>query len=500
MRPSLLDQFVGDRQQYVAMGFIILATTTEAMISGGFAVSRAFSDADGAPIVPWWGIIAFALVWGAIIFAIDRFMVLGLEGIHGLRALVMIVFRGGLALLLGFVMATPLVIAVLSADLSAEVKHVQGEQLQGLVAQQTAAKEKWDELQLKADDAKVALDEAQAARTPNPLGDPDYQAARARADESLRQATAAAEKAAREFNGVLPKSQGGSGRGGYGPQYVAYKKAADDLRRIADADEAAAKQAFQDADVVPDNIDAVITQRTEDWTNSTTAAKNAYDIYQHYVQNTASAQQSQSPGLLTSMTALDHLINGRPATADEPAQPANANAALTHGFLVGLLIALELTPVLFKGVKQALHGWGENKGYLTPYEQACREQDEQARTRMLQWETDATQAWSSESSLQATNADDMAARQAELQAEMNEEVVLTQRVLMRRALRAWRREQTSRWGDQDAAEFEAELDGEREFEAAARRVRTQEVRTTPDDGQQGPGPVRGPVDADVEGD
>jgi hypothetical protein len=460
MRASLVDEYEGERNYSIALFFILLATTVEAAIAGGFAISQAFTGSTGETQVPIWGIVTFALVWGAIIFAVDRFMVVGLEGIHGFRALIMMVFRGFLALVLGVVMATPLALAVFESDIQEEIRLIQGEEIGRLEGQLAVAQKDYDEKLAKTNGAQDALDAAIAGRDPDPESAPAVVGARDALATAQTSCDIAKDKAAKEENGQLPVSEGGSGKSGNGPQLRALRSA----ETAACSRVAGAQQTVNDAVVrasqVPENIEDLIAQRNDELRQANTHLDNADENVQHFSGIVENAQDDRSYGLLTSLAGLDRLIHGRPAADGLPAVEGNAQARAGHLWLSVFLVCLELMPVLFKGTKQALHGW-RDPDYLTEYEKACKRQDTGAYDRLDQWETDATSAWTTESTLQRTNADGVRERQTELQDEMNDEIVLTQRLLMRQALREWRHEQAERLGI-SPAELSRELDGERE--------------------------------------
>jgi hypothetical protein len=461
MRPSLVDRYAGDRHQFIALAFILFATTVEAAVSGGFAVSQAFRNDAGVSTVPWWGVVLFAMVWGLIIFTIDRYMVLGLDGIHGYRALIMIAFRGALALVLGVVMSTPLVIALFSSDLHNEVIKIQGDQLNAIVAQQDTAQEKVREAGQKQKAAWNAYNAAKSEQHPDPLNNPDYTKALVQANASETACENARQQAALEYDDGAT-----SGHAGVGPAYTALEETANSKCNVAAADEAAAQQAYANATKANPNIDKEITASYEEWQAAEQVATDAKKTADQFSDQVAKAESQKSIGLLTQLTALNALTRG------------NSEARWGHWGIIALLVGLELMPVLFKGVKQSLHGWRGDE-YLSLYEQACKVEDEATFKQLRQWHEDATKAWQKESSLQTSTAKDMALKQKGLQQEMNDEIVLTQRVLMRRALREWREVQARQWG-QSADDLETEMEAMRVVDDEARRARAEAGPTPPE--------------------
>jgi hypothetical protein len=432
MRASLVDEYEGERAQSISLALILFATTVEAMVAGAFAVSQAFTGPDGQSAVPWPGVVAFALVWGAIIFVIDRFMVVGLEGIHAYRALIMVIFRGVLAFVLGVVISTPLVLAVFESDIKTEIKLIQAEEVAEIEQQVDRAREDYQDRDAEVREAQTALEEAEAALNPNPDTDPDVQDAEQAAAEAADACAEANDLAAKEQNGQLPPPEG-SGNAGSGPQLRALR--ADAEQRCGEAERAqdAANDARRLARVVPDNAGEIVAQEKKALDELAQQRADAAADVEHLQGEVEEAQGDQSYGLLTSLEGLERV------TANDP------RAAAGHFWLAALLISLELMPVLFKGTKQALRGWGDPE-YRTDYEQACKRQDDGAYTRLDQWESDLTASWSTDSGLLRTNAEDMRERQEELHRAMNGEIVQVQSQLMQLTLREWRREQAARLG------------------------------------------------------
>ena len=101
----------------------MFVTATVATLSGAFAVQMAFSKLE-APGKDMWIIVLSGLVWGFIIFNIDRYMVLGMEGMHRFRVLVPGAIRLLLATLIGIVMATPLVLQIFDSEIQPNIRLV----------------------------------------------------------------------------------------------------------------------------------------------------------------------------------------------------------------------------------------------------------------------------------------------------------------------------------------------------------------------------------------
>ena len=120
----ILRQCPTDYAKYAGTGGTILFTAIMAAISGGYAISFVFQD---APIyVP----IGFGLVWGLMIFNLDRFMVNTMysDGKHSisLKEFLCGLPRIVLAIFLGIVISTPLEIRVFQDRIKSQLAIDQG--------------------------------------------------------------------------------------------------------------------------------------------------------------------------------------------------------------------------------------------------------------------------------------------------------------------------------------------------------------------------------------
>ncbi len=114
---SLLKNYASEHAKYAGLGGVILyATFVLATLSGGYAL---YSDFSGNP----WMAIVFGIIWGCIIFNLDRFLVstirkYGLSKGHQLR---MIIPRIILALLIGVTIARPLEMKIFEKEIDTKV-------------------------------------------------------------------------------------------------------------------------------------------------------------------------------------------------------------------------------------------------------------------------------------------------------------------------------------------------------------------------------------------
>ena len=121
---KILRQCPSEYAKYAGTGGTILFTAIMAAMSGGYAISFVFQD---APIfIP----LAFGLIWGLMIFNLDRFMVNTMYS-DGKHTISKAEFLGGLprivlAIFLGIVISTPIEIRVFQDKIKSQLVIDQG--------------------------------------------------------------------------------------------------------------------------------------------------------------------------------------------------------------------------------------------------------------------------------------------------------------------------------------------------------------------------------------
>jgi hypothetical protein len=112
---DLLKQFPSEHAKYSGLGGVLLATFVLASISAGYAVYTVFGS--------WLWTLAFAVIWGLIIFNFDRFLVSTMRkyGISKRKQLWMAMPRLALALLIGFTIARPLELKIFEKEINVKM-------------------------------------------------------------------------------------------------------------------------------------------------------------------------------------------------------------------------------------------------------------------------------------------------------------------------------------------------------------------------------------------
>ena len=112
---KLLKQFPSEHSKYSGLGAVLLATFVLATISAGYAVYTVFGN--------WLWTIAFAIIWGLIIFNFDRFLVSTMRkyGVSRRKQIMMALPRLALAFLIGVVIARPLEMKIFEKEINVKM-------------------------------------------------------------------------------------------------------------------------------------------------------------------------------------------------------------------------------------------------------------------------------------------------------------------------------------------------------------------------------------------
>jgi len=114
---KLLRQFPSEHTKYSGLGGVLLATFVLATLSSGYAVYSVFGN--------WIWTIAFALIWGLIIFNFDRFLVSTMRkyGVSRRKQIWMAIPRLALALLIGLTIARPLELKIFEKEIAVKMQE-----------------------------------------------------------------------------------------------------------------------------------------------------------------------------------------------------------------------------------------------------------------------------------------------------------------------------------------------------------------------------------------
>ena len=114
---KLLKQFPSEHIKYSGLGGVLLATLVLAALSSGYAIYSIFGN--------WMWTVAFAAIWGLIIFNFDRFLVATMRkyGISKRKQIIMSVPRLLLAFLIGLTIARPLELKIFEKEIAVKMNE-----------------------------------------------------------------------------------------------------------------------------------------------------------------------------------------------------------------------------------------------------------------------------------------------------------------------------------------------------------------------------------------
>jgi hypothetical protein len=127
-RADILDRCDTERLKFQSLGIAILITSVMAVISMWFALTSAMGF---NPV----GSFLIALIWGMIILGIDRWLVTSMPT-DGSRRWPIAVSRLVLAILLGTLISTPLVLRAFQSEINAEITVIKEQRASAFLTQQ----------------------------------------------------------------------------------------------------------------------------------------------------------------------------------------------------------------------------------------------------------------------------------------------------------------------------------------------------------------------------
>ncbi len=208
---SILNECPSDRNKYMGIGATVFFTGVLAFFSSGYALYTVFES--------WWAAVAFGLIWGLMIFNLDRYIVMSMKSYgRWWRDWLVALPRLALAVLLALVISKPLEMKIFEKEIQAELVQMEQEVFKN---QEDKVKSRFKG-QLNALQAEVA-------------------ALKAEIQTKTETRDALALQAVQEADGT-----GGSGHKNLGPIYRAKKADADnaqaELQRTLAANEPAIRE------------------------------------------------------------------------------------------------------------------------------------------------------------------------------------------------------------------------------------------------------------------
>ncbi|HEX6343916.1 DUF4407 domain-containing protein [Umezawaea sp.] len=321
-RVSILEKAPGDVNKHAAMGGVLLSTSGVAAVSAFFALYSVLE-------LPAYAAVLAGLVWGVVIFNLDRMLVVTMTRSNGwLLNLFAAIPRVALAVVIGTIISMPLVLRIFEPEINSELIAMQAEttkQNQGKVADAFA---KITELE---GEERELLDVLSGKSTTTISDDPDVKAAKAGLDTAEKAYQEANRLAQCEFDGAC-----GTNVPGDGESYQQKKRAADEARSTRDK-----------AQTALDEATAKVTKRLQDGASTETdnARKRLPELQGDLerlredradLEKRGSTATAADTGLLARLEALDRITEGSPS------------GGRAHTALFLLFLCIELLPVVVK--------------------------------------------------------------------------------------------------------------------------------------------------------
>lgn len=357
-RIDVLRKLPGSVAQQAAMGAVILTTAVFAAVSAAYALSVV----NFASI--WWCVIA-GLLWGLAILNLDRLLVLGLANETGLkRNLALAAPRVILALIIGVVISTPLMLKIFEPEINAQMmKNNIAALEQSMEPLNTGPLQ--EKLSEREKEMRRLQGLIQAGPTADPSVLPEVQALdrqMAAKQKEIDKAKADFDKAQAEYIG---ESDGTSGTGVAGcADECARKEQVANERRAIWQQKQGELQAMKDerATYSQTNRAALIEasrKGIEDAKRDLPAVTATVETLRDglaYAQTGTITSLQENTGIIARLKALSDVTAG------------NFLALMARISVALLFIAIELLPVLFKVM--------QNLGRRTPYQQVSETFDQ----------------------------------------------------------------------------------------------------------------------------
>jgi hypothetical protein len=421
---DVLELAPGDLNKQAAIGGVLLTTALVAFASAAFALNTALQ-------LPLVACVVVGLAWGVVILNLDRMLVIGIGRMSGMwRNIISTLPRLMLAVVIGTVISTPLVLRIFQPEIDSELQLMHSE---ALIASQQKLSERFARIQdLEAQETK--LQDVLAGRTVGKASeDPDVKAATAAYDRANQVYLEADRSAKCEYDGSCGSRVPGDGE--------AYRQ------KLAAANEARTAR-----DTAKSKLDAVTGEAekraSEGQTTDVEKARHDLGGVQDELkrlreekigaETSASKAEQANTGLLARLEALSRLTENRPM------------AQLAHLALFLLFLCLELLPVLVKILMST--------GPETLYDRLVARREADANTADEVWSRKQTQIAEARSNVRVELELDRAAAQIEAGKRANAALVDAQSEIAQKAIDTWARvaaarsdEELARWYQQHTA-------------------------------------------------
>lgn len=420
-RVDVLEKLPGAVAKQTAMGSVLLTTAGFASVSAAYALSI-------TGIATGWTALAGGMVWGLAILNLDRLLVIGLSQEKSIRRSIMLAIpRVVLAIVIGFVISTPLMLKVFETEIETQLNR-------NILASQEQLRTDLKDSMLSDDltAAETELAQMRALINAGPTADPaaNPQVGLVQAEIDKLEETAAQQKADYDTarTRALEEEEGTAGTGvpGCAALCVEKKRLAEDAEKLWQETLEQIKATEAEKATVIVALKDVLLKESEkavaDAANDLPMVEQNVETLRTQVdsaQNGSYALEQANKGIIARLKALNDLSG------------ADGTAGMAHMAVSLLFMLIELLPVLFKVMS--------NAGTRTPYDELVEafEEDEKqdateeinTRKRVAEFRRDA----------EFEAEQDRINKQQETVLKVNETVVAHQAEVVDEALEQWSR-------------------------------------------------------------
>ncbi|KPM57062.1 hypothetical protein ACG83_04520 [Frankia sp. R43] len=322
---DILDRFPSDVPKYVGIGAAVLTTSTMAGISCAFALRMALG------LSPFFYLL-LGVAWGFAIMSLDRWLVVSMQRRdHWYQILPIAIPRLALAILIGVVISTPLVLRIFEAEITTELSLMRSERDSEFLAT-TQTDERGTRIKaLEAEQKTLQATIDTSTDTVDVSTDPDVARIQKLVDAKQEQYDAAEQAVICENEGTC-----GSGKVGRGPAYAEKVALRDRYRdelsvlngQLTTAQATARSKATDTRGAAQNTAKGRLKTVETELTDLRTARTAAIENFRK--------ENGKENGLLIRIEALDNLTAHRPALG------------LAHRFLLVFITAIECLPIIVK--------------------------------------------------------------------------------------------------------------------------------------------------------
>jgi hypothetical protein len=422
---AVLEQVPQERARFVQMAGVLLTTAGIAVGSMIFALRYGVKAPLAAAVV-------LGLLWGVVIFNLDRFLVLSMGDTRDRVRLVLITLpRLALAVVLALVISTPLVLRIFASDINQQLFIMQQRASRQEAALIAGGGEQQEANQVRA---QIASDQGILnGHLPQSITSPQLQSAQAQVSQLQRQAQAAfqAEVTAREAWQCELDGQNcveSSGKVGNGPRaqakYLEYQQAVsayDSVRSRLDAAlaaENAAQRGFSS------DLSSRVQQIKAQARQELPALQARYQRLESDLLGTAASGQrvnNANTGILAQLQALSE------------ASGQNASLRAARLAVLALFFLIEILPVTVKFLL--------NIGPMSAYEVAVRVREDEAIDAATTRRAESRRLAEASSQVRVRLRADLLKKEEDLGRHANRQIAAETTKILEASLQEWGRQE-----------------------------------------------------------